>query len=160
MVEILHLETASNIRPIRHGKCWTMTVTKMTQAGAKVILISGRTLMQGRTMEVGKLTDDYRNAVAVCEIDATVIESLGIHAGDPIEVKTSYGKVVVTSKKSKGSDPTIAFIPCGPYYNALVNSYTQESGMPGYKSLEATISPAGSKKVTELAELFKPKGGA
>lgn len=135
-------------------------VTKMTQVGAKVILTSGRTLMQGRTMEVGKLTDDYKKAVAVCEIDATVIESLGIQAGDPIEIETSYGRVVVASKKSRGGDPSIAFIPCGPYFNALLDTYTQESGMPGFKSLEATVSPAGSKKITELTELFKPKGGA
>ncbi|MHA2423659.1 MAG: molybdopterin dinucleotide binding domain-containing protein [Candidatus Thorarchaeota archaeon] len=120
--------------------------------------MSGRTLMQGRTMEIGKLSDGYRDAVGYCELDATVLESLGISAGDPIEVETIHGQVIVKSKKSRAKDPGLAFIPTGPYYNVLLDSDTQESGMPSYKGIEAKVFAASGKEVTPLRDLLKMGG--
>lgn len=119
----------------------------------KVLVTSGRTLSQGRTMEKGKMTPDYEEAVAVCELDATAMEFLGIENGETIIVKTELGEVVVKAKLNKNLLPGIAFIPCGPYFNFLLDSYTQLTGMPGFKSLPATIDAAPGAKILPVKEL-------
>ena len=124
----------------------------------KILVTSGRTLTQGRAMEKGKLTSDYENAVAVCELDTTAMESLGIENGETITVKTEIGEVVVKAKLNKNLHPGIAFIPCGPYFNFLLDSYTQHTGMPGFKSLAVSIDAAPGAKipsVEELAQMMK-----
>ncbi len=121
----------------------------------KLLVTSGRTLTQGRAMEKGKLTSDYENAVAVCELDATAMESLGIENGETITVKTEIGEVVVKAKLNKNLHPGMAFIPCGPYFNFLLDSYTQLTGMPGFKSLPATIDAAPGAKILTIEELIQ-----
>ena len=127
----------------------------MNRVGVQVFLISGRTLIQGRNMEIGKLTEAYAKVVAVCELDSVVLDTLGITAGDSIEIETPHGQVIVKSKASREKDPQVAFIPSGPYYNALLGAYTQESGMPDFKGLEAKVFSAGSKPITPLEDLLK-----
>ena len=63
----------------------------------KVIVTSGRTLGQGRAMEKGKLTEDYEKAVAVCELDSTAMEFLGIENGEIVVVKTEIGEINVNA---------------------------------------------------------------
>ena len=129
--------------------------TTMSGGSVNVLLISGRTLGQGRAMEKGKLTSDYEKAVAVCELDTTAMEALGIEDGEKIDVKTEYGRTTVRAKHDKLLTPGIAFIPCGPYFNLLLDSYTQHTGMPGFKSLSASITAAPGASITSVEELSK-----
>ncbi|MFW9933560.1 MAG: molybdopterin dinucleotide binding domain-containing protein [Candidatus Thorarchaeota archaeon] len=131
----------------------------MSRVGAKVTLISGRTLLQGRTLEEGKLTDAYRDAVSYVEIDATVFEALGIQPGDLVEVETIFGTVVVSTKKSRGKDPDIAFIPCGPYANAIIGDDTQQSGMPSYKSVDAQVFKSKASSILGIYDIMGVAGG-
>ncbi len=126
----------------------------MSRVGAKVRLISGRTLLQGRTLEEGKLTDAYRDAVSYVELDTTVFEALGIEPGDLVEVETISGSVVVMTKTSRGKDPSIAFIPCGPYANAVIGNDTQQSGMPSYKSVDAQIFTTKASAILGIHEIM------
>ena len=124
----------------------------------KVLVTSGRTLSQGRAMEKGKITLEYENAVAVCELDTTAMESLGIENGATIVVKSGIGEIAVKAKLNKMLHPGLAFIPCGPYFNYLLDSYTQHTGMPGFKSLTVSIDAAPGAKiltVEELAQMMK-----
>ena len=124
----------------------------------KVLVTSGRTLSQGRAMEKGKITLEYENAVAVCELDTTAMESLGIENGETIVVKSGIGEIAVKAKLNKMLHPGLAFIPCGPYFNYLLDSYTQHTGMPGFKSLTVSIDAAPGAKiltVEELAQMMK-----
>ena len=131
----------------------------MSRVGAKVTLTSGRTLLQGRTLEEGKLTEAYRDAVSYIELDSTILEALNIDAGDLVEVETIFGTVDVTAKKSRGKDPQIAFIPCGPYANAITGEDTQETGMPSYKSIEAQVYKSKANSVLSIHEIMQIKGG-
>ena len=119
----------------------------------KVLVTSGRTLTQGRAMEKGKTTQDYENAVAVCELDSTAMESLGIENGATIVVKSALDEITVKAKLNKMLHPGMAFIPCGPYFNYLLDSYTQHTGMPGFKSLAVSISAAPAAKIPTVGEL-------
>lgn len=101
------------------------------------------------------MTSDYENAVAVCELDSTAMESLGIKNGETVVVKSDIGEIAVKAKLNKQLVPGIAFIPCGPYFNFLLDSYTQHTGMPGFKSLTVSIDAAPGAKILTVEELTK-----
>lgn len=127
----------------------------------EVVVTSGRTLNQGRMMEKGKITQEYADAVCMCELDPTAMETLGLENGDLVTIQTQSGKTVVKSRLNKGLHPGIAFIPCGPWFNELIGSDTQQTGMPSYKSITATISATPQASiigVDELAESYKGVG--
>jgi formylmethanofuran dehydrogenase subunit D len=104
-------------------------------------------------MEKGKLTEDYEKAVAICELDANALAALGIENGETVVVKTELGRINVKAKLNKQLHEGMAFIPCGPYFNYLLDAYTQFTGMPGFKSIEATIDAAPGSKVSTIEEL-------
>jgi formylmethanofuran dehydrogenase subunit D len=127
----------------------------MNDEGLEVLLISGRTLKQGRGMEIGKLSKDYFDAVSICEMDKSTLETLGVEEGDSVVVETSNGKVVVSSKVDRKAEPGVIFIPCGPYANAVTGSDTLESGMPAYKAVPARLYSAKGQNVLSVEELLK-----
>jgi len=133
----------------------------MSKGNIEVVVTSGRTLSQGRTMEKGKITQEYTDAVGICELDSTAMETLGLENGDVILVKSDIGKTFVKSKLNKQLHPGIAFIPCGPWFNELIGSDTMQTGMPSYKTIKVTISAAPQEKVLssdDLASSYKEAG--
>ncbi|MEM2927014.1 MAG: molybdopterin dinucleotide binding domain-containing protein, partial [Candidatus Bathyarchaeia archaeon] len=80
------------------------------------ILITGRSLSQGREKERGKFSEAYKNAVAICELDPQDLEALGIREGDNVRIRTDFGCVVVKPiPSSQAPHRGIAFIPYGPW---------------------------------------------
>jgi formylmethanofuran dehydrogenase subunit D len=128
---------------------------EMSSESVKVIITSGRTLIQGRAMEKGKTTPDYKDAVSVCELDSKTMEMLGVENGETVVVKTKLGKIALKAKLDKNLHEGMAFIPCGPYFNYLLDSNTENTGMPRFKSMEATITAAPGAKIPSVEELAK-----
>ncbi|MHA2140134.1 MAG: molybdopterin dinucleotide binding domain-containing protein [Candidatus Thorarchaeota archaeon] len=127
----------------------------MNDVGIQVVLTSGRTLKQGQTMELGKLNQEYFEAVAICEVDKSTLEALGLEEGDPVKVKTATGSVVVACKLDRRAEPGIAFMPCGPWANAVLDSDTLESGMPRFKDLDAKLIAAKGETIQSAEDLLK-----
>ncbi len=127
----------------------------MSRVGVEAVLTSGRTLKQGRAMELGKLGPEYHKEVAYCEMDKITLDALGLEEGEPVRVETLHGSVVVTSKLDRRAEPGIVFIPCGPYSNAVIGSDTEGTGMPDFKSVTAQLFAAKDEKVLEVEELLK-----
>ena len=119
----------------------------------EVTLISGRTADQGASLEIGKTSDEYRESVAIIELSKKDAEELGLSEGDPVEVKTDYGSVIVKSKISEKLDPGLSFMPYGPWVNQVIGSETKGTGMPDYKGVQVTISPAKSASILTVEEL-------
>ncbi|MGZ8886382.1 MAG: molybdopterin dinucleotide binding domain-containing protein, partial [Halobacteriota archaeon] len=66
------------------------------------------------------------------------------------------GEVVVRAIKSPyGPHPGIVFIPMGPWANQVVDPETNTTGMPSYKGIMVTITPAPGKKVLGAIDLIK-----
>lgn len=126
----------------------------------EVILISGRTTEQGVGLEVGKTSERYFKSVAVIELNAADADTLGLGDGDPVEVATPHGAVVVRSRRSKGLDPGLAFFPYGPWANQVFGSYTGGTGMPSFKGVKATVRPSEGRPPTlmELVEALRGEG--
>lgn len=126
----------------------------------KVTLITGRTIEQGVGKEHGKASKEYMGSVSICYLDPEDLKKLGVKENTNVLVSTEYGKVVVKASKSlRAPHPSIAFIPYGPWANAIVDARTNSIGMPSFKGIPAEIEPAPDKPVLSLEELLKVQFG-
>jgi formylmethanofuran dehydrogenase subunit D len=117
-----------------------------------VILISGRTSQQGVGLEVGKTSQEYFESVTYIELSTGDAESIGAEDGDPVEVKTAHGSVVVSAKFSDKLEPGTSFFPYGLWANQVFGAETGGTGMPYFKGIDAEIS-ASKAGVPSLADL-------
>ena len=117
----------------------------------KVTLITGRTINQGANLE-NKTSSDYMEATANCELNSKCVGLLG-KPGSNVRVRTKYGDVVVKLKENNGNPDDIAFIPMGPWANAVVDPDTKGCGMPGFKGIPADIE-ATNDKILLMKELI------
>jgi len=119
----------------------------------EVVLVSGRTMDQGTSLEIGKVSQEYFKSVSVIELNQEDMKSLGLQDDDHVELSNEHGSVIVRSRASDSLDPGIAFIPYGPWANQVISSYTGGTGMPLYKNVKVTLKPAKDKQVPTLNEL-------
>jgi formylmethanofuran dehydrogenase subunit B len=117
-------------------------------------LITGRTLEQGRNLEIGKFTKDYLDRVAICEINPEDLKKLGVESGSNVKVKTAYGEVVVKAVSSTSTSPGVVFILMGPWANTVVNPDSQGSGMPTLKGIPCEIKPT-TEPIPQIYDLLK-----
>ena len=124
----------------------------------KATLITGRTIDQGKGKEYGKLSEIYRESVAICEIDPKDLSELGIKENQNVKVTTDFGSIVVKAVKSvRGPHPKIVYIPYGPWANIVVNPRTHSTGMPTLKGIPAEIEFSPTGKVLDLYPLLKER---
>lgn len=116
-----------------------------------VTLITGRTINQGANLE-NKTSSDYQEATAYCELNSKDTGVLGKPGGN-VKVKTKHGEVVVKLKENNGNPDGLAFIPMGPWANAVVDPDTKGCGMPGFKGIPAEIDVTNDK-ILLMKELF------
>jgi len=122
----------------------------------QVTLLSGRTIDQGTAKERSKLSNEYRESVAICEIDPDDLKELGVKENSNVRVTTKQGSVVVKAKKSKrGPHLKIAYMPYGIWANIIVNPRTHGTGMPSFKGIPAEIQPAPTENVPSVPELLR-----
>lgn len=122
----------------------------------QVTLLSGRTIDQGTTKERSKLSNEYRESVAICEIDPDDLKELDVKENSNVRVTTKQGSVVVKAKKSKrGPHPKIVYMPYGIWANIIVNPRTHGTGMPSFKGIPAEIQPAPTENVPSVPQLLR-----
>ncbi len=125
-------------------------------SGMRVTLITGRTVDQGTGKEYGKLSETYRESVAVCEIDPKDMSEFGIKDNQNVKVTTDFGSVVLRAMTSiRGPHPKIVYIPYGPWANIIVNPRTHGTGMPTLKGIPAEIELSPIEKVLDVYALLK-----
>lgn len=118
------------------------------------ILITGRSIDQGKFKEHAKITDKYRESVTLCEMHADDMKKLGIKDGDNIKISTEIGSIIVRAKRSKRiRTPGIVFVPFGPWINSILPSETEGTGMPHLKGFKVRIEPT-SEPVPDIKELL------
>jgi len=83
----------------------------------RINLITGRTINQGVTIEIRPLLI-IQEATAYCELNSKDAGQIG-KPGSNIKVKTAHGEVVVKLKENNGNPDGLAFIPMGPWANAV-----------------------------------------
>lgn len=119
----------------------------------KLQFVSGRTLNQGKTRDKEKLSQDYMDAAALVELDGDDAEEIGVEKGDLAHLQTASGEVTVPVKISRGDSSGVAFVPMGPWANALVAEETDATGMPEFKGVQVEVEK-GEGEPTTLDELL------
>jgi formylmethanofuran dehydrogenase subunit D len=126
--------------------------------GINVTLLTGRTVDQGKGKECGKLSETYRESVAICEIDPIDMSELGIKENQNVKVTTDFGSTVVKAIESiRGPHPKIVYIPYGPWASLLMNPRTHSTGMPTLKGIPARIEFSPTEKVLDVYSLLKER---
>jgi len=127
-------------------------------SGMKATLLTGRTIDQGKGKEYGKLSEIYKESVAICEIDPKDLSDLGIKENQSVKVTTDFGSTIVKAVKSaRGPHPKIVYIPYGPWASLVMNPRTHGTGMPSLKGIPAEIEAAPNEKVLDLYALLKER---
>ena len=119
-----------------------------------VLVLTGRTIDQGRGKEMGKLSDVYQKDVTQCQIDPEDMKALGLRRNANIKVTTNSGSVVLRAVKSlRGPHPNMIFISYGPWASMISDPETHGSGMPSLKGMKGVLEPAPNEKVLTMQEL-------
>ncbi|MBU2560373.1 molybdopterin dinucleotide-binding protein [archaeon] len=122
----------------------------------EVNLITGRTIEQGASMEISKLSDEYTKATAICELDSEDMTQLGIKDGDNVKVSSVAGSVIVKARNAtQGPHKGMAFIPMGPWANSITGTGSDSTGMPPFKGIDVKIEEAKAEKVLSARELIE-----
>lgn len=116
-------------------------------------LISGRTAYQGAYLEA-KTHKEYFDACAYCELNSGDLTRLGVSESDNLKVTTQFGDVTVFAKANDGNPDGLAFIPMGPWANAVLSPDTHGCGMPGFKGVPVQIEKTGDAPL-EMKALMK-----
>jgi formylmethanofuran dehydrogenase subunit D len=125
-----------------------------------VNLISGRTIQQGVAIESGKEKPSYRTACGIIEMDPVDLKALGAWRNTNVKVTSDYGSVVVKAvEATQGPHPGVAFIPMGPWANAIVSDNTYSTGMPTFKGTPVRVEVAINEPVLLGIELVQKQCG-
>ncbi|NYT00790.1 MAG: hypothetical protein GKB99_03585 [Methanocellales archaeon] len=103
-----------------------------------VKLISGRSIEQGIQIE-NKMSSEYCDVAAVCELNEKDISKLGIKDQANVTIKSKFGDVVVRARTDNRNPPGIAFIPIGPWANAVIGPVTGGCGTPQFKGVDVEV---------------------
>ena len=119
-----------------------------------VLVLTGRTIDQGRGKEMGKLSDVYQKDVTQCQIDPEDMKALGLRRNDIVKVTTNFGSVVLRAIKSiRGPHPKMIFIAYGPWASMISDPESHGTGMPSLKGMQGVLEPAPNEKVLTMQEL-------
>jgi len=125
----------------------------------EVILMSGRTIDQGASLEGGKLGDPAILGTGVAFMDPEDLKAINLMTGSPVKVSTNHGEVIVRARASPDAPHKgIVFIPMGIYANAVIDPGTDDTGMPSYKNIPARVEPADGGIVLTPAEMARKLG--
>lgn len=124
----------------------------------RVILNTGRTIWQGQAIESGKDLKMYVDAAAICNMNADMIEKLGIKVGDNIRIDSEYGDVVVKVVAAKEALPEgMIYVPMGPWANRVIRPNTDSTATPSFKNVPVEITPT-DEEVLDMPTIMKVYG--
>ena len=110
------------------------------------VFISGRSTNQGRYINIGKDTDEYRAMVSVLSMNAQDLAQLGLRPGMQVRVHSEWGESIFQC--GQGDLPQgIVFALYGPPTSALVGGQTDGTGMPAQKGFEVEVEPIDRQAV-------------
>jgi formylmethanofuran dehydrogenase subunit D len=121
-----------------------------------VIVLTGRTIDQGRGKEMGKLSDVYQKDVSQVQIDPEDMKALKLRRNSNVRLTTKFGSVILRAVKSiRGPHPKMVFVAYGPWASMVSDPETHGSGMPSLKGMLGILEPAPEEEVLPMQELIE-----
>jgi formylmethanofuran dehydrogenase subunit D len=110
------------------------------------LLNTGSTIEEGRLAKGGsKLTDDYTEECAVCEMNPGDHQALGSPEKVKLTAKEGIYSVVVYAWPDDSISPGQVFMPRAIWSNVVVDPETFSTGSPLYKGSPVQIEPTGEE---------------
>jgi formylmethanofuran dehydrogenase subunit D len=122
---------------------------------AEVTIVTFRDIFQYEAGKKGRYSDEYRNLSAQIILDKQDMVRLGAKDGQKVKVENDIGSVIVAVRTSEDDPhPGIAFMTNSPWSNQLVRDDVCETSIPGFKSINARVTPSGDE-LTKIDDLLK-----
>ena len=122
---------------------------------AKVIIVTFRDIFQYEAGKKSRYSDEYRQLSAQILLDKQDMAGLGVKDGQHVMVGNELGRIVAAAKASEDDPhPGLAFMTNSPWSNQLVRDDICETSIPGFKRIEATVSPT-EEAITQITELLQ-----
>ena len=122
---------------------------------AKVIIVTFRDIFQYEAGKKSRYSDEYRQLSALILLDKQDMAGLGVKDGQRVMVGNELGRIVAAAKASEDEPhPGLAFMTNSPWSNQLVRDDVCETSIPGFKRIEAVVSPT-EEAVTQITELLQ-----
>ena len=106
----------------------------------RFILNASRSSDQGKLINVGKESDEYKELTNSMTMAAEDMESIGLAEGQEAIVRTEFGEASFKCKSGKIPLGMI-FVPYGPPTCKLMGGDTAGTGMPTSKGWEVEVIP-------------------
>jgi formylmethanofuran dehydrogenase subunit D len=122
---------------------------------AKVIIVTFRDIFQYEAGKKSRYSDEYRQLSALILLDKQDMAGLGVKDGQRVMVGNELGRIVAAAKASEDDPhPGLAFMTNSPWSNQLVRDDVCETSIPGFKRIEAVVSPT-DEAITQITELLQ-----
>ena len=124
----------------------------------EVNLTSGGTINQGIVIKGGgKSLPVYTRNAGIIFLDPEDLKSLSVYPLTAVKVTSKMNEVIVFVQESPDAPHKgVAFMPRGPWVNALVDPNTYGSGCSMFKDTKVTIeSPTNDEKPLNMPEFMK-----
>lgn len=122
---------------------------------AKVIIVTFRDIFQYEAGKRSRYSDEYRDLSAQILLDKQDMAGLGVKDGQRVMVGNELGRIVAAAKASEDDPhPGLAFMTNSPWSNQLVRDDICETSIPGFKRIEAVVSPT-DEAITQITELLQ-----
>jgi formylmethanofuran dehydrogenase subunit D len=122
---------------------------------AKVVIVTFRDIFQYEAGKKSRYSDEYRRLSAQILLDKQDMAKLGVKDDQRVMVGNQLGRIVAAAKTSEDDPhPGLAFMTNSPWSNQLVRDDICETSIPGFKRIEAMVSPT-EEPITQITELLQ-----
>lgn len=122
-----------------------------------LILITGRTINQGRGTMTDRLGGFHQKNSAVIQMNGNDLTELGLDKRALVRVTSAFGEVVLRAEEAEEELPRgLAHIPYGPWASRLVGSDTGATGMPSFKGMKVKVQREAAEDVKPATTLGGP----
>jgi formylmethanofuran dehydrogenase subunit D len=108
----------------------------------RAVFISGRSTNQGRHINIGEETAEYRAIVSTLSMNEQDLAGLGLKPGMQVRVRSEWGEAIYQCDEDD-LPPGMVFALYGPPACALMGGQTDGTGMPHQKGYEVEIEAVG-----------------
>lgn len=109
-------------------------------AARPLVLITGRSTTQGKSMHLGKESREFLDEVLGVQMNAQDMDRRGLLDGAEVRVHSAFGEMRGRARKAD-LPPGMVFIPYSFFCNQLIGSDTGGTGMPDSKGIRVEVEP-------------------
>jgi len=106
-----------------------------------LVLITGRSTSQGKSLHLGKESQDFLDEVKGVQMNAADMANRGLMEGAAVRVRSAFGEMLGRCRQAD-LPPGMVFISYSYFCNQLIDGDTGGTGMPDSKGIRVEVEAA------------------